>query len=171
MGGSSRARPSVGPPTERTSPWGVCSGESGEGWRKATRGASMGRLVPRVGRGGRIGGVHRRSPVRGRAGRGVYGRERERACPARARPLWAGSRSRWARATPEDPRMSGSGPVRASVFRSDRPRQIDRYIDFFGGAVPASCRWHRRRSGPGRGEHRSKGPVGPSLGHLVRPLY
>lgn len=29
--------------------------------------------------------------------------------------------------------MSGS---RASVFRSDRPRRIDRYIDFFGGAVP-----------------------------------
>jgi len=30
--------------------------------------------------------------------------------------------------------MSGSGLVRASVLRSDRPRQIDRYIDFFGGS-------------------------------------
>jgi hypothetical protein len=29
--------------------------------------------------------------------------------------------------------MSGSGFGRASVFRSDRPRQIDHYIDFFGG--------------------------------------
>jgi hypothetical protein len=28
--------------------------------------------------------------------------------------------------------MSGSGFGRASVFRSDRPRQIDHYIDFFG---------------------------------------
>ena len=28
--------------------------------------------------------------------------------------------------------MSGSGFGRASVFRSDRRRQIDHYIDFFG---------------------------------------
>jgi len=30
--------------------------------------------------------------------------------------------------------MSGSGFGRASMFRSDRLRQIDHYIDFFGGA-------------------------------------
>jgi hypothetical protein len=32
--------------------------------------------------------------------------------------------------------MSGSGFGRAPAFRSDRPRQIDHYIDFFGGADP-----------------------------------
>ncbi len=36
--------------------------------------------------------------------------------------------------------MSGSGLMRASVFRGDRPRQIDRSIDFLGGAVPAPAR-------------------------------
>jgi hypothetical protein len=56
--------------------------------------------------------------------------------PIRARQPSVGSAPRWARAIPEGRRMSGSGSVRVSVFRSDRPRQIDRYIDFFGGAVP-----------------------------------
>jgi hypothetical protein len=44
--------------------------------------------------------------------------------PIRARQPSVGSAPRWARAIPEGRRMSGSGSVRVSVFRSDRPRQI-----------------------------------------------
>lgn len=60
-------------------------------------------------------------PLRGRADRGVYGGKREQAWPACARPLRVGCRTRGARATPGDPRVSGGCAEPCLLLPSDPP--------------------------------------------------
>ncbi len=41
------------------------------------------------------------------------------------------------------PCTAGDGTAAARLFRPDRPRKIDRYIDYFGGAADAPGVAHR----------------------------